>query len=150
MKRSQSNLVSHWRHVLSTNFAAFELTDEQADSLVLAQDKNERILDAAMLDLRAWNVLVQILDDLSLRPVYPVCQFTMANDRKRGGPGSRRRMALLMTCKMAVPLKKGAAPMVIPGMRIFTVTPSAPVRVEIYILKLQSNTCIISSMPSLP
>ena len=52
------HLITHGGHIFSANLAALELADEETDGLVFTQDEHERILDAAVLDLRARGVFV--------------------------------------------------------------------------------------------
>jgi hypothetical protein len=54
---------------------------------------------------------------LSTPSAIYVCQ-TIQIEQKRCLPGSRILMELVMTCKIAVLWKKGAAPTVVPGIRV--------------------------------
>ena len=58
-------LLAHRRHILASNFPPFNLTDEQPDGVILANDENEGIADAARLDSRPRGATVEVLDALS-------------------------------------------------------------------------------------
>lgn len=53
-------------------------------------------------------------------------------EKKPNAPGSRTRMAFAITCKIAVHWKKGAAPIVVPGIRVEIASSVFAARVATY------------------
>ena len=61
-----SNFIAHRRHILSPNFSTFSFAYEQPNRVVLSDDKNKWIGDAAGSDLGTRKVSVHVFDALSL------------------------------------------------------------------------------------
>lgn len=69
LDRLSCYLLAHWRHILAPNFSPFGLTNEQPNGVILANDENEGIADAARLDSRPRGAAVEVLDALSFRTI---------------------------------------------------------------------------------
>lgn len=66
----KSNLVTHWRHILSPDLSPLEFPNEQSDGVVFANDEHERVTYATGLDLWSRSGALQVLNNLPFGPVY--------------------------------------------------------------------------------
>ena len=80
---TDANLVTHGRHVFASDLAALKFADEQTNGLVFSQDEDEGVQNATVFDLCTWDVLVHVLDDLSLGAIYLAFEFVQ--QRKLAG-----------------------------------------------------------------
>jgi hypothetical protein len=73
-----TDFFSHWRHVLSSNFASFGFADEQSQRLIFSDNHNKGVTYTTELDFWTRHIAVQILDRLSFGPIY-VTSITVAH-----------------------------------------------------------------------
>lgn len=118
---SRSNLLAHGGHIFASNLATFGLTNKKPDRVIFADNQDEGIANAAVSNPWSRHIAIRILDSLALGSICTTFRHTRCVSRYMNAPGSRTRTTLAtlnMTWSIAVPWKKGAAPMVVPGIRV--------------------------------
>lgn len=118
---SLSHFLAHGGHILASNLATFGLTDKKPNRVILADNQDEGITDTAVSNPWSRHIAIRILDSLALGSICRTFRHTYCVLKSVYAPGSRTRTTLAtlnMTLSIAVPWKKGAAPMVVPGIRV--------------------------------